>query len=106
MRSLPCDQIALDMLETKRRFPNISAKWKLSPTMVMQMVAEVDRLRVSATDGITFIPQILAMFEPFEPGQEEYYEELLKVVLKRRYEFRERVRKNAKHGRYVPFAPR
>ena len=106
MNHLPCDRIASDMLDAQRSLQNDAAtSWALSLTTVLHMIEDIERLRLSGTDGTDSMDYVLDMREPYDAGEREFYERVLEIILKRRDEFRERIRRNAEHGRYAPFAP-
>lgn len=107
MKCLPCDQIAFDILEAQRSVRyDTNVECTLSISMVTHMVEKAEHLRKLSVEFGDPVSYVLELHGPFMPPEEyECYKRALGTILKRRSDFKKRMKKHAEHGRYAPFAP-
>ena len=108
MKYLPCDQMTVDIIDVQRsvyRETSVAVEISLSTiTALVDSAERVEKSNAGVSDPVAYVLGLHGLFEP--PELYTAYQRALKVILKRRRDFKNKMRQNAAHGRWAPFAPR
>jgi hypothetical protein len=106
VKTLPCDQIAGDVLDAKAVvFADSSVEIYVSLTEIERLVEQIELTQKSDlhVDAVSYVLELRGSDSVEE---RRVYELALRRIVMRRRDFRTRVKRHAAHGKFAPFAPR